>query len=50
MRDMDAWGYSFRLGSTAAWFATDAADAAAWLERHGLVSSAGAVTWRLRAT
>jgi len=27
MDDMDAWGYSFRLGSTKAWFENDAADA-----------------------
>ena len=27
MADMDAWGYSFRLGSTRAWFANDAEDA-----------------------
>ena len=29
--DMDAWGYSFRLGSTAAWFERDADDARALL-------------------
>lgn len=34
--DMDAWGYSFRLGSAQAWFENDAADARAWLERNGL--------------
>lgn len=32
--DMDAWGYSFRLGSTAAWFADDADDAIAWLAQR----------------
>ncbi|NGY05864.1 hypothetical protein [Solimonas terrae] len=32
--DMDAWGYNFRLGSTAAWFAQDADDAIAWLARR----------------
>lgn len=31
MADMDAWGYSFRLGSTRAWFDKDAADARQWL-------------------
>lgn len=31
MADMDAWGYSFRLGSTRAWFEHDAQDARAWL-------------------
>jgi hypothetical protein len=32
--DMDAWGYHFRLGSTAAWFADDADDAIAWLAQR----------------
>ncbi len=35
--DMDAWGYSFRLGSARAWFENDADDARAWLERRGLL-------------
>lgn len=30
--DMDAWGYSFRLGSAKAWFQRDAEDAAAFLQ------------------
>ncbi|GAB4353827.1 MAG: hypothetical protein Kow0073_10190 [Immundisolibacter sp.] len=37
MRDMDAWGYSFRLGSAQAWFEQDAADARAWLVERGLL-------------
>ncbi len=36
-RDMDEWGYSFRLGSTAAWYANDAEDARCWLRDHGLI-------------
>ncbi|HEX2252266.1 MAG TPA: hypothetical protein VHQ65_03255 [Thermoanaerobaculia bacterium] len=36
MADMDAWGYTFRLGSARAWFEGDAEDAKAWLEDHGL--------------
>lgn len=36
MADMDAWGYSFRLGSTAAWFEHDAADALAFLQERSL--------------
>lgn len=36
MADMDAWGYSFRLGSTRAWFERDADDARAWLAARGL--------------
>ena len=30
--DMDAWGYTFRLGSARAWFENDAEDAAAYLD------------------
>ena len=48
MRDMDAWGYSFRLGSTRAWFADDAGDAADWLVREGLLSADGTPIFRLR--
>lgn len=36
MADMDAWGYSFRLGSTRAWFESDAEDARAWLAERGI--------------
>jgi hypothetical protein len=36
MADMDAWGYSFRLGSTRAWFENDAEDARAWLREKEL--------------
>ncbi len=48
MRDMDSWGYSFRLGSTAAWFASDADDARRWLIDHALISADGIPTFRLR--
>ena len=41
MADMDAWGYSFRLGSARAWFEHDAADARAWLAGRGLLPAAG---------
>ena len=34
-RDMDRWGYSFRLGSTQAWFESDAEDAIAFLQQKG---------------
>jgi hypothetical protein len=40
LADMDAWGYTFRLGSARRWFEEDAADARAWLERRGLYSDA----------
>mgnify|MGYP006288159879 CR=1 FL=1 len=39
--DMDAWGYTFRLGSARAWFEEDAGDALAFLQDRGLVDSAG---------
>lgn len=41
MADMDAWGYSFRRGSTRAWFEGDAEDARAWLVEHGLLTLVG---------
>ena len=47
--DMDEWGYSFRLGSTRAWFEQDAADARSWLLEAGLLSAEGRLTWALRA-
>ena len=46
--DMDAWGYSFRLGSSRAWFESDAADARAWLLQHGIIDASGAVTFLTR--
>ena len=46
-KDMDAWGYSFRLGSAVRWFEEDAEDALAWLLRENLVEN-GRPTYRLR--
>ena len=46
--DMDAWGYSFRLGSVRAWLAADAEDAREWLRREGLVDERDSPTWRCR--
>jgi hypothetical protein len=46
-RDMDAWGYSFRLGSTAAWYDADAADARAWLLHRGLIDAHERLTFAL---
>jgi len=48
MADMDAWGYSFRLGSARAWFEQDAADARAWLQQHHLLSTSDEPTFRKR--
>lgn len=47
-KDMDAWGYSFRLGSAQAWFERDAEDALGWLLRHGLVDGSRQPCWTLR--
>jgi hypothetical protein len=46
--DMDAWGYSFRLGSSRAWFDSDAEDARLWLQQCGLVDQQMQPAWRLR--
>jgi len=48
MQDMDSWGYSFRLGSTRAWFEHDAEDAKEWLIQHQLLDQAGQPSWQLR--
>ncbi|MFO0028536.1 MAG: hypothetical protein ACK558_06785 [Pseudomonadota bacterium] len=37
MADMDAWGYTFRLGSARAWFERDAAEVRDWLFTRGLL-------------
>lgn len=39
MADMDAWGYTFRLGSTHAWFECDADDARDFLTARGLLDA-----------
>ena len=39
LRDMDAWGYSFREGSARAWFEGDGVYARNWLFRHGLIDA-----------
>jgi len=48
MADMDAWGYSFRLGSARAWFEQDADDARDWLIRYGIISTDGKPSGKLR--
>jgi len=47
--DMDAWGYSFRLGGSRAWFENDARDALAWLREHGLIDRNRRPCYVLRA-
>ncbi|MDH5241925.1 MAG: hypothetical protein OEW73_14195 [Gammaproteobacteria bacterium] len=48
MLDMDAWGYSFRLGNTRDWFESDAEDAREFLMNHGLLNVSGDASFRLR--
>ena len=49
MVDMDAWGYSFRLGNTRAWFESDAEDAKDFLLKHGLIDDESVPKMRLRS-
>jgi hypothetical protein len=46
--DMDTWGYSFRLGTAAAWFCQDAAEARAWLLRYDIIDADAVLTGRRR--
>jgi len=46
--DMDEWGYSFRLGSSKAWFEQDAEDARDWLLSHGIINNEDEILWKLR--
>lgn len=50
LRDMDAWGYSFREGSASAWFDGDGAFAREWLLARGLIDCERRPLVRLRAT
>jgi hypothetical protein len=47
-RDMDEWGYTFRLGSAATWFDQDATDARDWLMHHGVLDSHSHLTHACR--
>lgn len=48
LADMDAWGYTFRLGSARAWFERDADDARALLSRERIIDPAGRPNFQLR--
>ena len=48
MKNMDSWGYTFRLGSAKAWFDDDAEDAQRWLIKEQLIDQDNVPTWRLR--
>jgi hypothetical protein len=47
-RDMDEWGYTFRLGSAAAWVREDADDARQWLMHRGLIDGENRLTYECR--
>ena len=47
-RDMDAWGYSFRLGSAREWFLRDAQEPRLWLIVNGIIDSNERLTWQVR--
>ena len=47
-KDMDEWGYTFRLGSAAAWFREDAADASQWLIQRGIQNQQEQPTYACR--
>ena len=46
--DMDAWGYTFRLGSAQQWFEHDADDAREWLQRFGIIDERENLTGKRR--
>jgi hypothetical protein len=46
--EMDAWGYTFRLGSARAWFEGEAFDARVWLMEAKLIGADETPTWQLR--
>lgn len=48
LHDMDAWGYTFRLGSSRAWFEEDASDAEQWLIEQKLIEPDHTPCWRVR--
>lgn len=48
LSDMDAWGYSFRLGSAKSWYEQDAEDAHEWLVNKKIITSENTPTWSVR--
>ncbi|MFT5218680.1 MAG: hypothetical protein ACI9LO_000273 [Planctomycetota bacterium] len=46
--DMDNWGYSFRLGSTQAWFDAEGEGAGIWLIAHQIIENALSPHFKLR--
>jgi len=45
--DMDEWGYTFRLGSSRAWFENDAEDAFDWLVKHKIIDNNKNILWNI---
>jgi hypothetical protein len=45
LADMDAWGYTFRLGSARAWFEEESLEAKQWLVQRGVIDMVGQLTW-----
>ncbi len=50
LADMDAWGYSFRLGSAKAWFEQDAVNERDWLVKYLLIEEAGPIRFQVRSS
>jgi hypothetical protein len=48
LEDMDAWGYTFRLGSSREWFERDASDACIWLRQNGVIDDNLRPTFQLK--
>jgi len=48
LKDMDEWGYTFRLGSSKAWFEQDAEDAKNWLIQYQLIDQKNNLLWEIR--
>jgi hypothetical protein len=48
LADMDAWGYTFRLGSARAWFEQEAQAAQQWLIAANIIDPALQPTWQCR--
>lgn len=46
--DMNAWGYSFRLGCARRWFREDASDARQWLQDAAILAADDQPTFRVR--
>jgi len=48
-KDMDEWGYTFRLGSAQNWFMQDAEDTYHWLTAYKLIANNKTSLFRLRS-